>query len=216
MTTTAYPLCWPAGWKRTPASRQTKAKFSRATPTSGGARSLTLTEGVMRVMVELQRMGIDQQDVIVSTGVRTRLDGLPRAGEREPDDAGAAVYWQDHKGHRRVMAIDIYNRVADNLAAVAATLEALRSIERHGGAAILDRAFTGFAALPAPTAKRAWREVLGIDELAVFVDAETLKEAYRRKTAAAHPDKPGGSESAMAEVNVAYAEAKKEQAELNR
>ena len=38
------------------------------------------------------------------------------------------------------MAIDAYTRTADNLAAVAATLEAMRAIERHGGAQILERA----------------------------------------------------------------------------
>ncbi|KVD37855.1 hypothetical protein WJ41_22830 [Burkholderia ubonensis] len=63
--------------------------------------------------------------------------------------AGVAVYWETRAGARRVMAIDQYTRVADNLAAVAATLDAMRAIERHGGARILERAFTGFAALAA-------------------------------------------------------------------
>jgi len=50
------------------------------------------------------------------------------------------------------MAIDIYDTVAGNLAAVAATLDAMRAIERHGGAQILKRAFQGFKALPSSTA----------------------------------------------------------------
>src|SRR3546814_20391176 len=45
------------------------------------------------------------QDTIISTNVRTRLDGLPRSGEREPNDSGAAVYWEEWNGERRVIAI---------------------------------------------------------------------------------------------------------------
>jgi hypothetical protein len=62
------------------------------------------------------------------------------------------------------MAIDQYDRVEHNLAAIAATLDAMRAIKRHGGAEILDRAFTGFTALPAPMAGgKPWRQVLGFD-----------------------------------------------------
>jgi hypothetical protein len=51
-------------------------------------------------------------------------------------------------------------RAADNLAAIAATLEAMRAIDRHGGATILNRAFTGFTALPPPA--DCWKE-LGVN-----------------------------------------------------
>ena len=80
------------------------------------------------VLAELARLGIGEQDTVISTNVPTRLDGLPRSGAREPFDPGVAVYWQERSGARRVMAIDRYTTVADNLAAVAATLEAMRAI----------------------------------------------------------------------------------------
>jgi hypothetical protein len=32
---------------------------------------------------------------VISTNVRMRLDGLPRSGEKESQDPGAAVYWQE-------------------------------------------------------------------------------------------------------------------------
>ena len=67
---------------------------------------LSVTDAVARVLDELQRMGVDRQDVVISTNVRSRLDGLPRSGEPEPDNPGAAVYWQEALGARRVMAID--------------------------------------------------------------------------------------------------------------
>src|SRR2546426_241542 len=99
MTINAYPLQWPDGWKRTEPGFRREAKFGKARQGSYGSgsyvpgRALTLTEGLGRVLAELQRMGVDKQDVIVSTNVRTRLDGLPRSGEPEPKDPGAAVDW---------------------------------------------------------------------------------------------------------------------------
>ncbi|MFC7515051.1 hypothetical protein ACFQUU_08550 [Herbaspirillum sp. GCM10030257] len=215
----AYPLQWPAGWPRTPAQARQSARFNKktttrhkwsdgSTSTFRGKQGLSVADGVERVLSELQRFGVDRQDIVISTNVRTRLDGLPRSGEREPDDTGAAAYWQTRAGERRVMAIDQYETVADNLAAIAATLEAMRSIERHGGAQILDRAFTGFAALSAPGTVRTWREVFGfITDAAVSMDR--LKAEYRTLASSRHPDK-GGSHEAMTELNIAYEQAKQE------
>jgi hypothetical protein len=157
------------------------------------------------VLDELARMGIERQDVIVSSDVPTRIDGLPRSGAREPDDSGAAVYWQERGGARRVLAIDQYQRVADNLAAIAATLEALRAVERHGGARILERAFTGFTALAAPAPARTWRNVLGFLE-GSRPTIDEAANARRRLASVHHPDK-GGTDAAMAEINAAYAQA---------
>ena len=100
-------------------------------------------------------------------------------------------------------AVDRYLKVADNLAAIAATLDAMRAIERHGGAAILDRAFTGFAALPAPTVgQRDWWTVLGIPRVS---SPDEIRQAYRRLSKLLHPDRQaeGGSHDAMAELNKA-------------
>lgn len=210
----AYPLAWPVGWKRTPAHGRIPARFVRrerkSTTYSDGSsrawnenRRLTMADATARVLEELNRMGIHRDDVVISTNVQTRLDGLPRSGAREPDDPGCAVYWQDAFGARRVMAIDQYTKVADNLAAIAATLDAMRAIERHGGAAILERAFTGFVALPAPGAARDWWEVLGVERTASLVEA---RAAYRRAASAAHPDR-GGSDERMAAVNRAWKQA---------
>jgi hypothetical protein len=99
------------------------------------------------------------------------------------------------------MATDRYWSVADNLCAIAATLEAMRAIERHGGAEILERAFRGFAALPA-TAGRTWREVMEFTDR----DQTTLANiefAYRSLAKKRHPDVPTGSNEAMAELNAA-------------
>lgn len=208
MAITAYPLAWPEGWKRSKAKDHGRFGKKVAKPGQSWActEDLSIAEATARVLAELQRMGLGRDDVVISTNLVLRLDGLPRSDQRWPADTGVAIYWQDRSGGRKVMAIDRYYKVADNLAAVAATLDAMRAIERHGGAAILDRAFTGFAALPAPAEPTAWWIVLGMNTKSPTRDE--LKMAYRRASSAAHPDK-GGSNAAMAEVNAAYEHAQR-------
>lgn len=201
-----YPLQWPSGWKRTPDHRREAGRFT-SKAYSSHRESLTVAQAVDRLLAELDRMGVRESTVIISTNVESTLSGRPRSGERKPQDPGAAIYWDD-KGKNRCMAIDRYTDVAQNLAALAATIEAMRAIERHGGAAILDRAFTGFTALPAPivaSMKRPWREVLEYGN-GPATDAEITRN-YRILAKAYHPDRPGGSTDKMAELNAARDEA---------
>jgi hypothetical protein len=209
----AYPLQWPAGWPRTPFGAQALGKFGTMKQRQGQGydirHSITLAGATARVLAELARMGIDRQDVVISTNILLRLDGLPRSGQRAPRDPGAAVYWETRKRERMVMAIDQYTKVEQNLAAIAATLEAMRAIERHGGAQILDRAFTGFTALPAPSGRRKWRDVLEVPA-GWNVCLDDVKDRYRRLARQRHPDRANGSDEAMSELNVALMEAEKE------
>jgi hypothetical protein len=87
------------------------------------------------------------KEIVVSTNVPTRRDGLPYADAREPADPGVAVYFT-HGKRQLVIACDSYSTVRANMRAVGATVEALRAIQRHGATSLLERAFTGFAALP--------------------------------------------------------------------
>lgn len=204
--TQAYPLAWPERWPRTPLRKPGHFGVSELQRgTAGGSwrskRSLSIADAVKRVRYELDRLDVDvANDMIISTNLRLNMQGMPRGDQGEPGDPGVAVYWQVRKGPNRpmrVMAIDTYYRVADNLGAVAATLEAMRAIARHGGAVILDRAFQGFEALPAP--KSHW-DVLGLKPGAC---REDVQRAWRAKAATAHPDRDGGSTAAMAELNAA-------------
>ncbi|MCD9087393.1 J domain-containing protein [Stenotrophomonas sp. SY1] len=188
MSIPAFPLAWPVGWRRTPAGDRANAKFGKRVRSTQGSwntkTELTIAQALERVRTQLQMMGIHDDDLVVSTNLELRLDGWPRSGQREPRDPGAAVYWSDRfsRGEPpRCMAIDRYDRVADNLAAVAATLEAMRAIERHGGAEILERAFTGFTALPGAT-REPWANVL---------DAADPLGSYRRLRSQHHPDNGG-------------------------
>jgi hypothetical protein len=203
MTINAYPLQWPTGWKRTVAADRKNGRFSKAMNRADSSwktrRDLTMSDALQRLLGQLEHMGIHRDDVVISTNVPVRLDGLPRSGAAEPTDPGAAVYWVEKGDARRVMAIDLYDRVADNIAALAATLDAMRAIERHGGATILERAFTGFTALPAPGAAPDWWQVLGVSQTA---SRDEITAAYRRLASEAHPDK-GGSAERMAAINAA-------------
>ena len=198
-TIQAYPLQWPAGWRR--CRDRERARFHRrGQATQSGWRpteNLTVADAIGRVLFELEAMGLDRARIAISTNIPTRRDGLPYSNSKQPDDPGAAVYWRNGKVGQRCMGVDRYDRVADNLAAIAATLGAMRAIERHGGAAILDRAFTGFKALPAP---EQWWQALGLDS--PDVTEEQIQAAWREKAKTHHPDK-GGDETHMARINAA-------------
>lgn len=207
MSIPAYPLQWPEGWKRTDAHRRARAKFGRQAQSSHGSwkirEDLTIAQAVRRVHDELGRMGVRDDDLVISTNLELRLDGLPRSNQREPSDPGVSVYWTQKRGDApRCMAIDRYDRVADNLAAIAATLDAMRAIERHGGAEILNRAFTGFVALPNGSTGH-WSDVLDVPETASRAEIEA---AYRRLRSLHHPDKGGDAEQ-FDRIQKAYAEA---------
>jgi hypothetical protein len=213
--TQAYPLQWPEGWPRTKSRRHAKFGKNETQRSSSSdiswtsKKELSIADGTKRVIAELRALGVEAGHFIISSDLELRNDGLPRSGQRAPSDPGVAVYWSRWRDGRRepqkVMAIDLYDRVADNLAAIAATLSAMRAIERHGGAQILERAFTGFDALPPP--KTCW-EILGLQPGA---SAAMIATAFRRLAMDNHPDH-GGSTERMAEISAARDAALKEAA----
>jgi hypothetical protein len=198
--TEAYPLAWPVGWKRE--ANRTPARFGKGVPQYGsdGQTSwtrkveLSIADGTQRVLHVLDQMGFNSS-VVISSNLELRNDGLPRSNQRAPTDPGVAVYWGRGKT-ARCIAVDRYDRVADNLAAIAATLEAMRAIERHGGASILERAFTSFVALAAP--EQPW-QILGVGANATSTEIE---DAYSRLAMKHHPDR-GGDTHQMARINAA-------------
>jgi len=202
-TATRFPLSWPTGWKRTSPHLRQRAQFSR-----GGSsrfdttanrmmrtspRPLTVSDALTRLSGELARLGAT--DEVLSTNVPVRLDGLPRSGQSEPTDPGAAVYFK-LKGKPRCLACDKWTRVADNIAAIAQHIDALRRIDRYG-VGTLEQAFAGYAALP-PSATD-WWIVLGV---ARESSIDAVEAAHRRLMQAAHPDR-GGTHEAMAKLNAA-------------
>jgi DnaJ-like protein len=197
-----YPLSWPSGWKRTPGASRLRARFrAQAAPRYnaqgqvlyGGMRDLTVSESLGRLQRELDRLGA--RDILVSTNIELRLDGLPRSGRNAPEDPGAAVYFK-LKGKPRCLACDKWQSVADNLASIAAHVEALRAIDRYG-VGTLDQAFAGYTQLPAAPVD--WWIVLGIPASS---GPEEIDRAYKALARKHHPD-VGGDPSQMARLNQA-------------
>ena len=147
-----YPLNWPEGYARTKSRKSAKFRSPSYRGDARGSSDLTMDNALRRLREELGRIGVKDfdGDVIISTNLKTNLAGLPRGDQGEPSDPGVAIYWEAKGQPRRVLPIDIYYRVRDNIAAAAAVLEYMRGIERHGGAMIQERAFSGFDALPPP------------------------------------------------------------------
>lgn len=193
-TIEASPLCWPVGRKRTSWREGSKFKTSFAV-----ARD--------EIVKEVERLAGRSPKLIISTNLRLRQDGLPLAGQRQPDDTGVAVYFT-YRGKQVCFACDRWKKIEDNMHAIRLTIEALRGIARWGTGDMMDAAFTGFTALPAPAAARTWRSVLG------FLEKEQpglalAREFYRSARSDAHPDR-GGSTEKFNEVERAWEQAQRE------
>lgn len=188
----AFPLQWPAHWPRTdrPASSQFKVSQDQA------------QRGIRR---ELALLGA--RNVVLSTNVELRRDGLPYATRRAPEDQGVAVYF-DLNGDSQCIPCDKWRTVAENMRAIEKTVEALRGLERWGAKEMVNAAFRGFRALPAetivtPYTAKPWHEVL---EVSPTDPADTIKAAYRRQLKKHHPDH-GGTERDLIAVQRAFEQA---------
>lgn len=207
-----YPLAWPPAWKRTPAGGRSHARFGKIEKSYGnytdGSRwvrtnnaALTVGDGLRRLNDELRRLGA--QHVIISSNLRTNLDGSPSANQaKHLADPGIAVYFK-LKGRDTVLACDRWLSAADNMAAIAGHIAALRATDRYGVGSV-EQAFTGYQALPEATGT-AWWTVLGVPVNATLDQAE---DAYRTLARRAHPD-VGGSNEEMLRLNDAIAAARK-------
>jgi hypothetical protein len=191
-----YPLQWPEGMPRTPRHRIADSRFDVS------------PDRAQRLMHdEIKRMG--GRNIIVSTNQRVRRDGGVYAADlnRTPDDAGVAVFF-DRDGQRVCFACDRYPRLWENMRAIGKTIEAMRAIERYGSQELLNRAFTGFAALPSPEQASHWRSVLGVKE-GRSPGLEALTDRYRELAKRRHPDSGGSAEQFQA-LQEAFEQAKKE------
>ncbi|MCA0269685.1 MAG: J domain-containing protein [Bacteroidetes bacterium] len=200
-----YPLAWPLGHPRTPRRKIAPSLF-RETGRHGAKRPPTFTEGRARVLEELQRYNHRRQripwaSVQITTNIPLRQDGHPAAGRREPDDQGVVLYFT-LDGVAYALPCDRWETLGENLAAIAAQLDAMRGIERWGVGTAKEH-FAGFAALPPATEGhvQTWWEVLDLESAPT--DAQALTRAYRVAAAKSHPD-AGGSHEDFIAVTAAY------------
>ncbi|MEQ8409091.1 MAG: J domain-containing protein [Gammaproteobacteria bacterium] len=210
----AYPLQWPAGWPRTRENDRKFGRFNTKGHNSNGWRTtsdITISQALSRINSEIESMDgpgrnwsrVDPDSIVVSTNLRVRKgDGQPASNQTEPQDPGAAVYFL-LDGKNQCIPCDSYTKVSQNLAGIAATLSALRALERHGSG-LMERAFTGFEALPNPQTTH-WRDVLGYQG----TNLKEAKAAYLKAARKSHPDH-GGNLEQSARVNAAWELCKQE------
>ena len=185
----AFPLSWPQGWPRAKHRRSSNYK-------------VTTDVALEELLGDLRLMGA--RAIIVSSNVPLRRDGtMYRDRDARVFDPGVAVYWDAKDGTPKVMACDHWATVRENVRAIGLTIEGLRLIERCGASQLFERAFTGFARLPAGATRKPWWEVLGVDPKATQAH---IQEVYRKLALQHHPDR-GGRPGAMTALNVAYQEA---------
>ncbi len=190
-----FPLQWPDNWPRVLPKDRKESRF-----VTGMARALK------EVHHELDLLGAC--NVVITSDLPRRSNGMPYG---ESADNGIAVWfvWRDVE---RVMASDCWRRPAENLHAIALSIQAIRGLERWGAHDIMVRAFQGFAALPSgePPILRPWWKVLCIQRDVMEEPLATLARArrsHRILMKAAHPDREGGSHDLASELNVALREA---------
>lgn len=173
--TEAYPLTWPLGRPRTRWPEHSNF-------------SVTLGRAIQDVQREVKLLG--GSALIISSNLQLRRDGMPYARASQPDDRGVAVYFT-YKKKQMCFACDRWRKIEDNMRAIAKTIEALRGIERWGTGNMVEQAFTGFTALPAPVSWWQELELSGPD-----VTRAQIEEAHRRLIMQHHPDRGGDVEKA--------------------
>jgi len=182
----AFPLFWPDGRPR--AKHRQNAAFNMSL---GRARD--------HLMNEIRLLG--GKNAVLTSNLELRLDGLPYANQRAPDDPGIAVYFT-YKDKQHCFACDDWLHVEDNVRAIGKTIEALRGISRWGTGDMMERAFQGFIALPAPEAEKWWR-VLGFHSKAEAYFQGDFEIRSKKLLHKYHPDKPDGDAAMFTKINKA-------------
>jgi hypothetical protein len=180
-----YPLQWPVGNKRTQYPGRSKFK------TNLGAAIQEVVEEISRLIYgRMYKSIVIEAEIVISSNVPTRQDGLPYSKYSNIRDHGVAVYFK-YKGKPTVLSCDKWNSVECNMHAIAKTIATTRAQERWGVSDYTERAFTGFQALPAPDSQKPWWQRMGFMTSPTTYSEVVMK--YRTLAKQLHPDSPIGS-----------------------
>ena len=192
----AYPLQWPAGYIRTKHYLRRDSLFKQ---TPGAARDF--------LKAEVRRIG--GTGLIISSNAPLNKDGNYRIdyATLKHEDPGVAIYFKLN-GQDIALCCDTYTRIWENVYALGRAIESMRQISRDGVSDFINRAFTGFKALPERTdaEKDIWKI---LDLPSKPFDVHIVHAAYKMLAKKRHPDTPGGSHEAFQELQDAYQKALK-------
>jgi hypothetical protein len=112
----AYPLAWATIYPRTPQHKREAARFE-----------VGFSVARDDLLNELRLLGA--KNLVISSNVPLRRDGLPYATFKEPDDSGVAVYFQI-KDKSYALCCDRWLKVRHNLRAIGLHIAAMHGMER--------------------------------------------------------------------------------------
>lgn len=185
-----YPLQFPVGKERT--LKPERARFGQH----------SISQAVIQLRNQIYAM--KGTNLVISSNLMMRVDGMPYSAQRQPVDSGVAVYF-DLKGKQQCFACDCWDKVEHNLWAIYKTIEALRSLDRWGAKDVVETAFKGFQALPSP-------DQVTNTKVRYFAGCNTLsegKERFRNMVTELHPDnKETGDQNKFIELNNQYTQFK--------
>ncbi len=200
---TKHPLSWPDNVARTAPHSRKPALFA----------TYSVLHSTKLLLAELNRLNrrswdYADEDVIISTNARLRLDGLPRSDE-EPADPGVAVYFKlrfrrgaKEFARHTVLTCDKWTRVSWNLYSISKDVEAQRARARWGCTSV-EQAFHGYLAIPERCGRPAWWITLGVSPDATV---DQVKAAFLSLAKTRHPDH-GGTAQGWEELRTAYEQA---------
>lgn len=192
-TTLKYPLDWPFGYSRTTKADITWSRFDQ-----------TMDKEQQALKIEINRLKAD--DLIISTNIRVYKNSenfYAQDLNKSLEDNGVAIYFK-YKGKDIAMCCDKYNKIWENMYALAKGIEALRGMERWGVSDFIEKAFTGFQAIAEKSemfSRSIW-EILGLNEKPE--STVIIHQCYKKMTKECHPDMPNGSSEKWHELQNAY------------
>lgn len=186
---------WPVGKAITPSHERKSGQFS-----------VTLASAAERIEKQVgafTKSGKPWRTSALWIYAEAKLGGRNRFLANQPRSFDPRVVVSfDIDGKPYAISADRLDAPEQNLAAIAAYIEAMRSQERYGIFTV-EELLQSFSALPPPSSG-----LVTISPFAGLTTADAISALYRDLAKAAHPDM-GGSDAAMALLNLQRDEALK-------
>lgn len=164
---TSFPLCWPLDVPFT--EKRIRLNISRY-------QKLNMTQAKKFILKQFKNIPGPTMSIVVSTNVPVDNDGwYHHDNASDAYDKGAAVWWYQNK-RLKVMYCDKYNRIEDNMYAIAKGLEAIIKCKRWINEKYLPDMFETFNYNGA--FKPHWRHVFDNYQ---GNDIQTVKALYEQK-----------------------------------